>query len=53
MNLPSTVLNYQDSKYQAQQFLLEQVKEENLPAIIINPTFMLGPYDSKPKALGQ
>lgn len=43
-------LDYQDSKYEAQQFLLSQVKENNLPAIIINPTFMLGPYDSKPSA---
>jgi len=43
-------LDYQDSKYQAQQYLLEQVAEHKLPAIIINPTFMLGPYDSKPSA---
>ena len=43
-------LDYQDSKYQAQQYILEQVKKNQLPAIIINPTFMLGPYDSKPSA---
>lgn len=43
-------LDYQDSKYHAQQFVLDQVKSEGLPAIIINPTFMLGPYDSKPSA---
>lgn len=43
-------LDYQDSKYQAQQFLLEQVRIKRLPALIINPTFMLGPYDSKPSA---
>ncbi|MFT5166264.1 MAG: dihydroflavonol-4-reductase [Saprospiraceae bacterium] len=43
-------LDYQDSKYEAQQYLLKQHKENNLPAIIINPTFMLGPYDSKPSA---
>lgn len=43
-------LDYQDSKYQAQQYLLEQVATNKLPAIIINPTFMLGPYDSKPSA---
>lgn len=43
-------LDYQDSKYQAQQYLLQQVQEKQLPAIIINPTFMLGPYDSKPSA---
>ncbi len=43
-------LDYQDSKYEAQQYLLEQVKTRNLPALVINPTFMLGPYDSKPSA---
>ncbi len=43
-------LDYQDSKYEAQQYLLGQYKENNLPVIIINPTFMLGPYDSKPSA---
>ncbi len=43
-------LDYQDSKYQAQQYILEQVREKQLPALIINPTFMLGPYDSKPSA---
>ncbi|MEL6867494.1 MAG: NAD-dependent epimerase/dehydratase family protein [Bacteroidota bacterium] len=43
-------LDYMDSKYEAQQLVLRACREENLPAIIINPTFMLGPYDSKPGA---
>ncbi len=43
-------LDYQDSKYKAQLYLLEQFKEKKLPVLIINPTFMLGPYDSKPSA---
>ncbi len=41
-------LDYMDSKYEAQQLVLKAVKEENLPALILNPTFMLGAYDSKP-----
>lgn len=43
-------LDYMDSKYYAQQEILKAVKENNLPAIIINPTFMIGPYDSRPSS---
>jgi dihydroflavonol-4-reductase len=43
-------LDYMDSKYTAQQFILKEVKENNLPAIIVNPTFMFGPYDSNPSS---
>jgi dihydroflavonol-4-reductase len=39
-----------DSKYEAQQLVLEAVKTQDLPALIINPTFMWGAYDSKPGA---
>ena len=41
-------LDYQDSKYAAQQWLLRQHRERGLPVSIINPTFMFGAYDSKP-----
>ncbi|TVR31737.1 MAG: NAD-dependent epimerase/dehydratase family protein [Spirochaetaceae bacterium] len=41
-------LDYQDSKYAAQQWLLQQHRERGLPVSIINPTFMFGAYDSKP-----
>jgi len=41
-------LDYMDSKYEAQQLILKYVKEKQLPAVIVNPTFMLGAYDSKP-----
>lgn len=41
-------LDYMDSKYKAQQAVLNAVRENHLPAVIVNPTFMLGPYDSKP-----
>jgi dihydroflavonol-4-reductase len=43
-------LDYMDSKYKAQQLILKEVKENVLPAIIVNPTFMFGPYDSGPSS---
>jgi len=59
-NKPGTELNsftlhhvnsgYISSKYIAQQYVLEQVERSKLPAVIINPTFMIGPYDAKPSS---
>lgn len=43
-------LDYMDSKYKAQQLVLDAVKEKGLPALIVNPTFMIGPYDSRPSS---
>lgn len=43
-------LDYMDSKREAQLLLLKEVKENAFPALIINPTFMFGAYDSKPGA---
>lgn len=43
-------LDYMDSKYKAQELILKHVKERNLPAIVVNPTFMIGPYDSRPSS---
>lgn len=43
-------LDYMDSKYKAQQLILKEVKEHSLPAVIVNPTFMFGPYDSNPSS---
>lgn len=43
-------LDYIDSKYESHKMVLEYVNTKQLPALIINPTFMLGPYDSKPGA---
>jgi len=42
-------LDYMDSKYEAHQLVIRAVKE-GVPAIIVNPTFMLGSYDSKPSS---
>ena len=43
-------LDYMDSKYKAQELILQAVNEQQLQAIIINPTFMIGPYDSRPSS---
>lgn len=43
-------LDYMDSKKQAQDIVLKAVNDQNLPAIIVNPTFMIGPYDSRPSS---
>lgn len=43
-------LDYIDSKYQAHQMVEQAFTERNLPVVIICPTFMFGPYDSKPSA---
>lgn len=41
---------YITSKYIAQELILEAVRIRNLPAVVVNPTFMLGPYDAKPSS---
>lgn len=41
-------LDYMDSKYKAQQLVLENVNMCGLDAVVVNPTFMIGPYDSRP-----
>ena len=42
--------DYMDSKYEAFLELMTAVKENQLPAVVVNPTFMLGPYDVKPSS---
>jgi dihydroflavonol-4-reductase len=43
-------LDYIDSKYQAHQMVKKAVREQGLPAVLVCPTFMFGPYDSKPSS---
>lgn len=43
-------LDYMDSKYKAMLVVLDEVKKNSLPAIVVNPTFMFGPYDSTPSS---
>lgn len=42
-------LDYMDSKWKAHQLVMAAVKE-GLPALVVNPTFMLGAYDSVPSS---
>ncbi|MFZ9046486.1 MAG: NAD-dependent epimerase/dehydratase family protein [Cyclobacteriaceae bacterium] len=41
-------LDYIESKRNAQKYVLRAVKELGLPGLVVNPTFLIGPYDSKP-----
>ncbi len=43
-------LDYIDSKYQAQEYVLEAVRKRGLPGVVINPTFMFGEFDSMPSS---
>lgn len=43
-------LDYVDSKYQAQKMLLSKFAQDGFPVIIINPTYMIGPFDSGPSS---
>ena len=43
-------LEYITSKRKAQIRVLEAVEKQGLPALVVNPTFMIGPYDSKPSS---
>lgn len=39
-------MDYMDTKFTAQELVSKMVREDNLPAIIVNPTFMFGSYAS-------
>jgi dihydroflavonol-4-reductase len=41
-------LDYLDSKKKAQDYLIREHKENDLPVIILNPTYMIGEYDTAP-----
>lgn len=41
---------YINSKYIAQQLVLEAVEKQGLNAVVVNPTFIVGPYDVKPSS---
>lgn len=49
-NGPAYQLDYVDSKFQAQTMLLNEFHSHHFPVIIINPTFMIGPFDSGPSS---
>lgn len=41
---------YINSKHEAQTLVLDAAAKQNANAIVINPTFMIGPYDQKPSS---
>lgn len=43
-------MEYMLSKYDAQNYLLQKHEHEKFPIVIINPTFMIGPFDSGPSS---
>ncbi|MFT5858278.1 MAG: dihydroflavonol-4-reductase [Flavobacteriaceae bacterium] len=43
-------VDYMDSKQKAQEIVLDAVKAKGLQAIVVNPTFMIGPFDSRPSS---
>lgn len=43
-------LDYMSSKYAAQELVLDAVEKGGLDAVVLNPTFMIGPYDAKPSS---
>lgn len=47
------VSTYKRSKYQAEQAVLALVRDENLPAVIVNPAAPVGPRDIKPTPTGK
>ena len=43
-------LDYMDSKYEAQELVLATAAKEKMAAVVVNPTFIFGPYDVKPNS---
>jgi len=41
---------YMDSKHTAQEMVRQHAQEGKLDAVIVNPTFMIGPFDSGPSS---
>jgi dihydroflavonol-4-reductase len=43
-------LDYMNSKQSAHELVKNAVKKDNLPALTVCPTFMIGPYDARPSS---
>ena len=41
---------YMRSKQVAQKLVLDEFRRSGLPAVVVNPTFMIGKYDAKPSS---
>lgn len=40
-------MDYMDTKLEAQNYLLNEANKNGFPALVLNPTFMLGPYPAR------
>ncbi|MFO7851037.1 MAG: NAD-dependent epimerase/dehydratase family protein [Bacteroidota bacterium] len=47
---PYTDSFYAVSKHRAEEKVIEAIDKRDLDAVILNPSFMIGPYDSKPSS---
>lgn len=47
---PFTSSGYAMSKMKAQELVLEYANSGKLETVVVNPTFMIGPYDTKPSS---
>lgn len=47
---PFTSSGYALSKMEAQKLVLDYADSRKLDAVVVNPTFMIGPFDSKPSS---
>ena len=43
-------IGYMETKYQAQQAVLKEARDNGYPFLVVNPTFMIGPSDYKPSS---
>lgn len=43
-------MDYVDSKFKAQTYIIDQCKTGDISGVVINPTFMIGPFDSGPSS---
>ncbi|MBC9795629.1 NAD-dependent epimerase/dehydratase family protein [Sinomicrobium weinanense] len=41
---------YAYSKYLAQKYVLDKARKNSFPAVVVAPTFMTGPYDTRPSS---
>ena len=53
VNEASVIGVYKKSKYRAEQAVLRLVREQGLPAVIVNPSTPIGPRDIKPTPTGK
>ena len=53
MDQAGLVSTYKRSKYQAEQAVLELVRSEGLPVVVVNPAAPVGPRDIKPTPTGK